>query len=190
MALYDKTYAPGANFVGEDRMYYRLSGTSFAAPFVAGVASLIFSIDPSLKPEQVKRMILQSARDLEVPGHDQFTGYGLLDARAALAADPNRYVDARITGVGLFRQDGRPVLVPTGTAAADRMKRAWLEVGKGKQPSAWTRASEDMTKPVENGQLAPMPVRHFPGPGDYVLRLVVEHADGATREARHELNLR
>jgi hypothetical protein len=190
MALYDKDYKAGANIVGDDRLYYRLSGTSFAAPYVSGVASLLFAIDPSLKPEQVKRIILQSARDIDVPGHDQFTGYGLLDARAALKADPNFFVDARISGAAAARHDGQVVIVPSGTAAADRLKRAWIEVGKGKDPTEWVKASDDVDKPVEAGQLALVPVRHFSGPGLWTIRLVVEHANGTRREARHELNLR
>jgi subtilisin family serine protease len=190
MALYDKAYKPGANVVGQDGMHYRLSGTSFAAPFVSGVASLILSIDPSLKPEQVKRMILQSTRDLETPGHDETTGYGLLDAKAALSAGPNRYIDARITGVGLFQQGGQPVLVPSGTAGADRLAKAWIEVGQGSRPTSWTKGGEDITRAVDSGPLAPVPARLFTGPGQWTLKLVVEHADGTRREGRHELNLK
>jgi subtilisin family serine protease len=190
MAFHDKGYKPGTNVIGPDRMYYRLSGTSFSAPFVAGLASLLFSIDPSLTAEQVRRMILQSARDIDATGHDPLTGYGLLDAAAALKADPNRFIDARIAGVDLFQRDGRPVLVPSGTAAADRFKRAWLEVGRGGDPADWARVADELTGSVENGPLAPIPIRHFAGPGKYTVKLVVEHADGARRETRHEINLR
>lgn len=190
MAIYDRKYKPGSNIVGEDRMYYRLSGTSFAAPYVAGVASLLFSINPRLTPEQVKRMILQSARDIEVPGFDRLTGYGLLDARAALNADPDHFIDARISGVAAARKDGQVYVVPSGVAAADRLERAWIEVGKGKDPSEWVKASAETTKPVQGGPLALVPASHFAGPGLWTIRLIVEHADGSRREARHELNLR
>src|SRR5690606_20019803 len=136
-----------------------------------------------------KRMILQSARDIEIPGFDRLTGYGLLDARAALAADPDRFVDARIVSVSAARKDGQLFVVPSGTAAADRMKRAWIEIGKGKNPAEWVKASDETTEPVQGGPLALVPARHF-SPGLWTIRLVVEHEDGSRREARHELNLR
>ncbi len=37
-------------------------------------------------------MLLQLARDLDVPGKDQHTGYGLQDAAAAIKADPGFYI--------------------------------------------------------------------------------------------------
>src|SRR5690606_10497969 len=144
-------------------------------------ASLLFSINPRLTPEQVKRMALQSARDIEVPGFDRLTGYGLLDARAALGADPDHFVDPRVIGVPAARKDGQLYVVPSGVAAADGLKRVWIEVGKGKDPAEWVKASEDATKPVQNGPLALVPASHFAGPGLWTLRLVVEHADGSRR---------
>ena len=44
-------------------------------------------------------MVLHSARDIETPGVDNYTGYGLLDATAALAADPDYFNESRISGV-------------------------------------------------------------------------------------------
>ena len=50
-------YEPGSAYVGEDRRYYRASGTSFAAPIVTGVASLLLAKNPSLSLEQLKRVL-------------------------------------------------------------------------------------------------------------------------------------
>lgn len=65
-------------------------GTSQATPLVAGVASLLLAINPSMLPAQVKAIIEQSAEDQvglaseDVAGWDQYFGHGRLNAYAAL----------------------------------------------------------------------------------------------------------
>ena len=46
-------YTAGAAAVGEDKRYYRASGTSFSAPLVSGLASLMIANDPALTNRQV-----------------------------------------------------------------------------------------------------------------------------------------
>lgn len=62
--------------------YAEVSGTSFAAPFVSGVAALLFS--RGLSVEQVRARLLSSARDLGPAGRDPLYGWGQVDAAAAL----------------------------------------------------------------------------------------------------------
>lgn len=64
--------------------YY--DGTSMAAPFVSGVAALILSINPQLKPADVYKILTDTTDDLGVPGFDNFYGYGRLNAGRALSA--------------------------------------------------------------------------------------------------------
>jgi subtilisin family serine protease len=185
-----KDYKPGTAFVGKDKRYYRITGTSFAAPYVSGVASLILSIHPELTDKQVIRMILHSAEDIDIPGWDQFTGYGLLDARAALKADPDFYVISRISKVGGMRQDGRFVIGISGRAMADKFSRAWIEAGEGQDPTQWKKVSEDMTAPVNRGLLALVSPEHFRGASTWTLRLVVEHENGSKRMSTYDLKLK
>ena len=49
--------------------------------FVSGLASLMIANDPSLTNTQVMNIIKSTARDVGTPGVDQFTGYGIIDAR-------------------------------------------------------------------------------------------------------------
>src|SRR5207253_2268924 len=42
--------------------YFRLSGTSMAAPVVSGVAALIIAQNPGLSPNEVKKILTRSAR--------------------------------------------------------------------------------------------------------------------------------
>jgi subtilisin family serine protease len=181
-------YVAGSAYVGKDRRYYRASGTSFSAPIVSGIASLLLSKNPSLTSEDVSRILLHSARDAGTPGVDQHTGYGIVDARSALGADPRFFVEARITEV-------RAVTTPTGAgvevygaADADRFARARLEVGAGKEPASWLPGPSVSTR-VSNGLLGTIPASALSGGSHFTLRLVVEHAGGRTREARFALEL-
>lgn len=63
----------------------RQSGTSLAAPLVAGAVALIHDRWPWLKnkPRDVAKAILDSAKDLGAPGVDPVYGVGLLDVEAA-----------------------------------------------------------------------------------------------------------
>lgn len=73
-----------ANWTGDGgALYAYLTGTSFSAPEVAGVAALIWAKRPELKNYQVAGIIKQSARRAGV-GWTPTMGCGVLDAGAAL----------------------------------------------------------------------------------------------------------
>ncbi len=64
--------------------YWHKSGTSMAAPHVAGLAALIWSVRPDLSNDRVAWVISETARDLGAPGWDEFYGWGRIDAHQAL----------------------------------------------------------------------------------------------------------
>ncbi|MFT7288526.1 MAG: serine protease, partial [Halieaceae bacterium] len=68
--------------------YTFLSGTSMAAPHVAGVLALMKSINPALDAGDIDRLLEAGALtgDLGAPGRDDRYGYGLIDARKAIDA--------------------------------------------------------------------------------------------------------
>ena len=138
---------------------------------------------------QATRMILHSARDIDVPGWDQFTGYGLLDAEAAFHADPDFYVISRIFKVAGTKKEGKFHIEVSGRAMADHFKRAWIAAGKGNHPTKWNKVSDDITAPVKGGQLALIAPQHFKGAKTWTLRLIVEHENGFKRESRFNLKL-
>lgn len=182
-------YTPGRNFVGPKARYYRATGTSFAAPFVSGVACLILEQRPELDAAAVKRMIVHSARDIGMPGVDMETGYGLLDVRAALAADPRFFIAPVIRGIEVVQKPDGMYVRLSGTADADRFHAAWVEYGEGEAPAAWHRIPDALRGVVRDGALADLSAELFRASSTWTLRLVVEHESGARREARHVLRL-
>lgn len=169
--------------------YYRATGTSFAVPFVSGAAALLRAQSPSLSGAAVERILKQSAKDVGAPGVDQYSGYGALDVAAALVADPNFYIEAHIEGAAAVVEGGKPYLRVSGTAAADTLGNAWLEIGAGDAPTSWLKVSRDIHDNITDGILDAVDANHFAAAKRWTLRVVVQHKSGRQREARFLLNL-
>ncbi len=114
------------------------SGTSAAAPHVAGVAALVKAARPSLSPVEVRQLLIATADDLsgeqnggEV-GWDQYTGYGRVNAfEAVTAAKEGRIPPAAdITAPDLFSSHRKRIVVKF-VAGADWV----LGLGRGEQPA-------------------------------------------------------
>jgi subtilisin family serine protease len=64
--------------------YFRLTGTSMAAPVVSGVVALLLQKNPDLTPDQVKYILTKTAPNF--PGSRDTVGTGVVDAYAALTS--------------------------------------------------------------------------------------------------------
>jgi subtilisin family serine protease len=80
--------APGVDLFlpAPDEKYQITSGTSFSAAYVSGLAGLMLERDPALKPEELRAILMKTARDLGSPGRDDLFGAGEADAFAAVSA--------------------------------------------------------------------------------------------------------
>jgi serine protease AprX len=76
--------ATGILGVDDPLHYASLSGTSMAAPHIAGIAAQVLQVDPTLTPEQVEAVLVSTATRYGEPGHA--AGAGLVDAVAAVQA--------------------------------------------------------------------------------------------------------
>jgi hypothetical protein len=68
--------------------YGVFDGTSFSAPLVAGVAAAVWTARPTLTNTQLFEIMRRSARHIGARGWNHDTGYGILDAPAALTRRP------------------------------------------------------------------------------------------------------
>ena len=85
--------APGVAILSTDLTIYSWPygwkrGTSMAAPHVAGVAGLVWSVWCRAPATMISDILLSTARDLGDPGWDPFYGYGRVDAEAAIRWRP------------------------------------------------------------------------------------------------------
>ena len=64
--------------------YMDISGTSMAAPMVAGTCALILSVDSLFSPYDLRDILIEKAEDLGDEGHDNKYGYGQINAWEAV----------------------------------------------------------------------------------------------------------
>ncbi|GAB1694893.1 hypothetical protein KRM28CT15_66960 [Krasilnikovia sp. M28-CT-15] len=80
--------APATHLVGaRPDGYWRVQGTSFAAPMVSATAALIRSRWPTMSAAEVINRIIRTAKDRGAPGRDTMYGFGMVDPAAALTAE-------------------------------------------------------------------------------------------------------
>jgi len=71
-----------------DFAYWFFQGTSMSTPHVVGVAALLLAQNPSRTPTQIRDILQSTAEDKGTSGWDQYYGYGIVDAYAALTFGP------------------------------------------------------------------------------------------------------
>ena len=94
-------------------------GTSFSSPLVAGAAAWVWTRRPELEVTQLFDLMRWSATDVDEPGFDEDTGWGLLNVPAALTDapppadphEPNEDVYEIVAGK-LFRSSDAPLTRP------------------------------------------------------------------------------
>lgn len=80
--------APGVSILTTNNGggYGYWSGTSFSSPITAGLAALIYAVNPQFTPAQVESFILNNCDDLGTAGEDVVFGRGRINAAKAVAA--------------------------------------------------------------------------------------------------------
>ncbi|MDB5568189.1 MAG: peptidase [Tardiphaga sp.] len=80
--------APGVDIFlpAPDNSYQMTSGTSFSAAYISGLAALMIERNPQLTPNELRVILMKTARDLGAPGRDDLFGAGVADAYGAVSA--------------------------------------------------------------------------------------------------------
>jgi subtilisin family serine protease len=78
--------APGVDIIStwNGVPYFSRSGTSMAAPHATGVAALLWARMPAATARDVGTCLMLTATDVEIPGRDDETGWGVLNAERAV----------------------------------------------------------------------------------------------------------
>jgi len=153
--------APGVGILGTGLGggYEYANGTSASCPFVSGLASLVWSVNPSLTADQVRWIIEDSSDDFGDPGFDEHYGKGRVNAEKAVRMAQQGPPPARTA---------TPVGQPTRTA-----------VPQPTQPSSQGASLQVDSKQVFPGSLVAMLGAGF-GPNE-LINLDIKLADGATK---------
>lgn len=142
--------------------YTQISGTSMATPFVAGVVALMLDADPTLTPDEIKQILVDTAS--RMPGRaDYEVGAGYVNAYAAVDKVFNRsrqygnFQDIRFNAV--FGEQSPPVqsfninFNPTATSGTTSTNARPFTVEAGMNildvfATATTNPSTGYTNPV------------------------------------------
>ena len=126
--------APATQLVGaRPGGYWRVQGTSFAAPMVSGTAALVRSRWPTMPAGEVVNRIIKTAKDRGPAGRDGQYGFGMVDPTGALTAEVpavlrNPLDTTASPGIARLRQ--RPGRRPGPVGPARRRRR------RGRAPAA------------------------------------------------------
>ncbi|MFE2091274.1 type VII secretion-associated serine protease mycosin [Streptomyces sp. NPDC059460] len=137
---YATVSAPGVDIVvpSPDRHYYIEWGTSAASAFVSGAVALVRAAHPGLSPAQVKKLLMDTARNSPEGGRDDSRGYGTVDPAAAIEAG------------GTLRPGG---LKAESAASADSAKAGYSKryFGPGPTPQHKDEAPAGWLAPIAGG---------------------------------------
>lgn len=106
-----------SNRIIQKKTQQEIQGTSYAAPYVSGIATLLRAKDPDLDAHEVMQRIENTAQHPAVPGgHNQYVGSGVVNPVAAL------------TTTGAETTSNQDNIGPVRAELPDPVQRDWTPV--------------------------------------------------------------
>ncbi len=175
-----------------ERLYTKLSGTSFSAPMVAATASLLLVKDPKLTADDLEDILVSSARRSDEDDWNARTGAGFLDAAAALNSVNGKHFNVKVTGLRkIFGDKGKKLeAVEVFATVRGEVDHFTVEVGKGKLARSFKpvigfagqQAGDDLVARITPAQLR--------GSDDWVVLVRALDAQGKEHLAKTPLTLK
>ncbi|MBJ7330210.1 MAG: S8 family serine peptidase [Solirubrobacteraceae bacterium] len=165
-------FAPWTTWVGGDPAnsdVHQVSGTSFSAPFVSGVAAMMLAVDPSLSPAKLEEGLRKTATSSTDPNVSR-----IVDAEDAVRwAFQGKHIPP------LAQIDTVPGLSPYGSLNLQTMSASALTVlpDPGCCSYSW---SSDVDGPIGTG---PTISYGFPSSGDRKVTVTVKDSQGGVSTA-------
>ncbi|MFH1151311.1 MAG: S8 family serine peptidase, partial [Actinomycetota bacterium] len=124
MPTYEVTYNSPPPGPGYAQDYDHMSGTSMACPHAAGLAALVLSRNPELKPDDVERLIEERSDDRGAAGRDDYYGFGRINAMNALSGP-------RVTSVSPASAKRGETRTLSITCSGTHFQEYWPDVSLG-----------------------------------------------------------
>ena len=159
-----------------DNIHIQISGTSMAAPMVAGTLALLKQAHPDWTPREMKMALRMTSKNLSEPIQAQ--GYGRIDAGKATAIQI-RPIIAEIFTNGFVRD----YINITGSALGSATAEYVLYSGIGKNPQTWSELARGRAN-IDSGVIAQNINTFLLGVNEISLRLVVQELSNERVEDR------
>jgi hypothetical protein len=169
-----------------ERLYIPATGTSFSAPIVAGVASLLLAKSPGLPNRLIEDIILNSSGSA---AWDPAAGAGLLNANRVMTADLSSLVTVRPTEVVVRRDKKKVSEVDVFGIVRGMFTDYRVDLGKGRQPGEWQPVAGAATDPVEYGLICRISGEQLSKGKEWTVRVTATDAQGRPRVAYVPVNL-
>lgn len=155
--------------------YLKLSGTSMATPFAAGVAGLILAKNPTFNPQQITKVLVQES---DSPNEQvNYIGMGRINADKPLLVNT---VSSSIASIN-SPSESQIVTRTTDIIGSATGTSYTLENGLGLYPGTWTQIGNGL--PVVNNVLGRMDISSLLE-DRYTLRLKTTDANGISLDRR------